>query len=64
MGDSRVGAGTAAVYVEIVTPSGQKMAYVFIVSRQIEGENANCWMTDSVTPVDLGDAGSEQGVTI
>jgi hypothetical protein len=61
---SSVSEGTAAVYVEIVTPSGRRMAYVFILSRQIEGEYANCWMTDSVTTVDLGEDASGQGVTI
>ncbi len=56
--------GTAAVYVRIVTPSGRRMAYVFILSKQIEGEYANCWMTDSVAPVDLGEDPSGPAVTI
>jgi hypothetical protein len=56
--------GTAAVYVRIVTSNGRRVAYVFILSKQIEGEFANCWMTDSVSPVDSGEDAPAEGVTI
>ena len=56
--------GTAAVYVRIVTSGGHRAAYVFILSKQIEGEFANCWMTDSVSPVDSGEDAAGEGVTI
>lgn len=61
---SNATAGTAAVYVRTVIPSGHGVAYVFILSRQTEGEYANCWMTDSVSPVDLGEDDQGEGVTI
>src|SRR5215469_8645834 len=41
----------AQVLARIVTAGGSEVYYVFILSKQAEGDYLNCWMTDGVVPL-------------
>ena len=41
----------AQVLARILTAGGSEVYYVFILSKQAEGEYFNCWMTDGVVPL-------------
>ena len=38
----------AKILARIVSASGSQMFYLFILSKQSEGEESNCWLTDGV----------------
>jgi hypothetical protein len=38
----------AKILTRVVSAGGSEMFYLFLLSRQPEGENTNCWMTDGV----------------
>jgi Domain of unknown function (DUF4864) len=61
---SEVNDDQAKIAVKIVAADGRQLTYVFILSKQNEGEFNNCWMTDSVAPLEDGEDSSDQGVTI
>ena len=50
--------------VHFVTADGRQVTYIFVLSKQNEGEFNNCWMTDGVAPLEQGEDGPDQGVTI
>ena len=54
----------AKVAVKVLAPTGRQVTYVFVLSKQSEGEFDNCWMTDAVMPLDEGGDSSDQGMTI
>ena len=56
--------GQAKIAVKIVAADGRHVTYVFVLSKQNEGEFDNCWMTDGVAPLPDGEDGSDQSVTI
>src|SRR5439155_13415916 len=41
--------------VILTTPRGEKVYYIFQLSKQAEGEFKDCWMTDGVYRVEPGD---------
>ncbi len=43
-----VHADQARVYVTVTTANGAKLNFLFMLSRQGEGDYHDCWMTDSV----------------
>jgi len=45
----------ARVGVLMVTESGDRIGYLFQLSRQTESPYEECWMTDAVVPIDVGD---------
>jgi Domain of unknown function (DUF4864) len=47
----------AKVLTRVVSAGGSEMFYLFLLSRQSEGENANCWMTDGVIGLQPEDDG-------
>jgi len=53
IGSAEIKDNKARVPVMIGTVAGVRMAYVFSLSKQIEAPYADCWMTDSVTPISL-----------
>lgn len=61
---SEIKEGQAKILVKVVAANGQQVTYVFLLSKQNEGEFNNCWMTDGVAPLQEGEDGSDQGVTI
>jgi hypothetical protein len=54
----------ARVVVRIVAADGRRVTYVFVLSRQGEGDFNNCWMTDGVAPLNQEEDASAEGVTI
>jgi hypothetical protein len=54
----------ARIAVHFVAADGRQITYVFVLSKQSEGEFNNCWMTDGVAPLEQGEDGPDQGVTI
>jgi hypothetical protein len=54
----------AKIVVKIVAGDGREVTYVFILSKQNEGEFRDCWMTDGVAPLKEAEDGADQGVTI
>jgi hypothetical protein len=50
--------------VHFVAADGRQVTYIFVLSKQNEGEFNNCWMTDGVAPLQHGEDASDQGVTI
>jgi hypothetical protein len=47
----------AKILARIVSARGSEMFYLFLLSKQSEGEETNCWLTDGVIglqPVDDG----------
>ena len=61
---SEVNDDQAKIAVKIVATDGRQLTYVFLLSKQNEGEFNNCWMTDSVAPLENGEDSSDQGITI
>ncbi|MEM9300627.1 MAG: DUF4864 domain-containing protein [Pseudomonadota bacterium] len=49
-GEAQATEDSAMVPVVIVTREGARYAYLWVLSRQSDGEFAGCWMTDSVLP--------------
>jgi hypothetical protein len=47
-GEMRVEGDQAAQRITLVQPDGQRVSYVFGLSKQSGGEYDGCWMTDSV----------------
>jgi hypothetical protein len=54
----------AQVLARVVSAGGSKVYYVFLLSKQTEGDYINCWMTDGVLPVDEPGESDEPGTTI
>ena len=54
----------AKIAVKVFGPTGRPVTYIFVLSKQSEGEFSNCWMTDAVMPLDGGEDSSDQGMTI
>ena len=43
--------------VVLTTPEGERVGYVFTLSKQAGGPHDGCWMTDGVVRVEVGGAG-------
>jgi len=56
--------GQARVAVKVFAASGRRLTYVFVLSKQSAGEFANCWMTDAVLPVGLGEDSPDHDIAI
>jgi Domain of unknown function (DUF4864) len=54
----------ARIAVHFVAADGRRATYIFVLSKQNEGEFNNCWMTDGVAPLEQGEDDPHQGVTI
>ena len=61
---SEVQGNQARVAVKIIAADGRRVTYVFVLSRQGEGDFNNCWMTDGVAPLNQGKDASDEDVTI
>ncbi len=48
---AKIEANRAEVTAKVVSRSGLESSFVFILSKQTEGELRDCWMTDSVLQV-------------
>lgn len=54
----------AHVLARVTSAGGSKVYYVFILSKQTEGDYINCWMTDGVLPVGETEKSDEPGTAI
>jgi hypothetical protein len=50
----------AKVLVQIVSASGQEVYYLFLLSKQQDGECKGCWMTDAVLRLERDNTGTDQ----
>ena len=56
--------GQARVAVRVFAASGQRLTYVFVLSKQSAGEFVNCWMTDAVFPLAAGEDSPDHDMAI
>jgi len=61
---SRIEGDHAKVIIRITPEKGPDLSYLFVLTRQHEGELDNCWMTDSVLPIQQDDSLSDEAITI
>jgi Domain of unknown function (DUF4864) len=54
----------AQVLARIVSAGGSEVYYVFLLSKQTEGDYINCWMTDGVAPVTQPGENDDPGTAI
>jgi Domain of unknown function (DUF4864) len=54
----------AKIVVKIVAADGRQITYLFILSKQTDGDLQGCWMTDGVAPVKDAEDAADEGVTI
>jgi len=47
----------AKILTRIVSTSGSEMFYLFLLSKQSEGEETNCWLIDGVIGLQPADDG-------
>ena len=58
--DSQVEGDQAKVLVQIVSGSGREVSYLFLLSKQRDGQYQDCWMTDAVVRLERETAGPDQ----
>ena len=61
---SEVGDDQAKVLAQITSGIGRQIYYLFLLSKQKEGEYRDCWMTDGVMPVETEEDQDTDAVTI
>lgn len=54
-----VKADQARVYVTVTSANGSRLNFLFMLSRQGEGDYRDCWMTDSVMKLSPDDNGNQ-----
>jgi hypothetical protein len=54
----------AQVLARVVSAGGSEVYYVFLLSKQTEGEYINCWMTDGVLPLKEPGENEDPGAAI
>jgi hypothetical protein len=47
----------AKILTRIVSANGSEMFYLFLLSKQPQGAETNCWLTDGVIGLQPGDDG-------
>ena len=61
---SQVVGDHAKVVIRITPKKGPDLSYLFVLTRQHDGELDNCWMTDSVLPIEQNESPSDEAITI
>ena len=61
---SQIEGDYAKVVIKITPQQGPELTYLFFLTRQHDGELDNCWMTDSVVPMQEDETGSDEAITI
>jgi len=61
---SRIEGDHAKVAIKITPAKGPAITYLFVLTRQHVGDFENCWMTDSVVPMQEGQSLSGEAITI
>ncbi|HEX7194187.1 MAG TPA: hypothetical protein VF207_04400 [Chthoniobacterales bacterium] len=61
---SQIEGDHARVAIRITPAIGPAITYLFVLTRQHVGDFENCWMTDSVVPMQEGESLSGEAITI
>jgi Domain of unknown function (DUF4864) len=61
---SKIEGDRAKVAIKVTPEKGAQLIYLFVLTRQHVGEFSNCWMTDSVLPIQVGENLPEDLITI
>jgi len=61
---SRVDGDHAKVAIKITPYDGPQLTYLFVLTKQHEGDFDDCWMTDSVLPVQAVESLTDEAITI
>jgi hypothetical protein len=61
---SRIEGDHAKVVIRITPDKGPGLSYLFVLTKQHDGELDNCWMTDSVLPIPQDETLSDEAITI
>lgn len=62
--ESQIEGDLATVAIRITPAEGPQQTYLFVLSKQHDGDFDNCWMTDSVVPMQEGESLSDEATTI
>jgi hypothetical protein len=54
----------AKVAIRVTPDKGSQLTYLFVLTKQHDGEFNDCWMTDSVVPMQEGENPPEDAMTI
>ena len=54
----------ARVAIRITPATGRALTYLFVLTRQHDNDFNNCWMTDSVVPIEEDGSQSDEAITI
>jgi hypothetical protein len=61
---SQIQGDHAKVAIRVTPEKGSQLTYLFVLTKQHDGEFNDCWMTDSVVPVQEGENLSEDAIAI
>jgi Domain of unknown function (DUF4864) len=61
---SQIEGDHAKIAIRITPAKGPAVTYLFVLTRQHDGDFENCWMTDSVVPMQQGESLSDEAITI
>jgi hypothetical protein len=54
----------AKVAITITPAKGHALTYLFVLTKQHDNDFDNCWMTDSVVPIEQDGGPSDEAITI
>jgi len=54
----------AKVAIRITPAKGHALTYLFVLTKQHDNDFDNCWMTDSVMPIEEEESLSDEAITI
>jgi hypothetical protein len=61
---SRIEGDHAKVAIKVTPENGPQLTYLFVLTKQHEGQFSDCWMTDSVVPMREGENLSDDAIAI
>src|ERR1700751_2631501 len=61
---SRIEGDHAKIVIRITPEKGPDLSYLFVLTKQHDGEFDSCWMTDSVLPIPQDESPSDDTIAI
>jgi hypothetical protein len=61
---AQVKEGEARIYTNVISANGAHLDFLFILSRQTEGDYRDCWMTDSVMKLESDEQSKADQIAI
>jgi Domain of unknown function (DUF4864) len=61
---SQIEGDHAKVVIRITPEKGPELSYLFVLTKQHDDALDNCWMTDSVLPIQQDESPSDEAITI